>query len=155
MDKFLADYFFPLMGVGTLIAIGLLLYIIRGQKSADTTVNDSAPAPFEPVHFEPVQTDVEAEVRMLVDFGNNAEAIRVIQEKLGFDLQDAKDLVKQMAHGTPVPMPQSDGPSAAENDSDAELRQLVSDGKLITAINLVREQKGLGLKEAKAYIDRL
>ncbi len=147
MDKFLADYFFPLMGLGALIAAGLLIYIVRGKKSADDAVGS--------IDFEPVQPDLEAEVRMLVDFGNNAEAVRVLQEKIGFDLQDAKDVAEQMAHGTPVPMPQSDATPETEDNSDAEARLLISDGKLISAIKLVREKKGLGLKEAKAYVERL
>lgn len=147
MDKFLADYFFPLMGVGALIAIGLLLYIVRGQKSAyPSAAGDD---------FEPAQPDIEAEVRMLVDFGNNAEAIRVLQQKVGFDLQDAKDVVRQMTPGTPVPVLQSDATAATEDDTDDEARALASDGKLISAINLVREKNGLGLKEAKAYVERL
>ena len=147
MDKFLADYFFPLMGVGALIAIGLLLYIVRGQKSAyPSAAGDD---------FEPAQPDIEAEVRMLVDFGNNAEAIRVLQQKIGFDLQDAKDVVRQMTPGTPVPVLQSDATAATEDDTDDEARALASDGKLISAINLVREKNGLGLKEAKAYVERL
>ena len=147
MDKFLADYFFPLMGVGALIAIGLLLYIVRGRKSAyPSAAGDD---------FEPAQPDIEAEVRMLVDFGNNAEAIRVLQQKVGFDLQDAKDVVRQMTPGTPVPVLQSDATAATEDDTDDEARALASDGKLISAINLVREKNGLGLKEAKAYVERL
>ena len=147
MDKFLADYFFPLMSVGALIAIGLLIYIVRGQKSAypSAACDD----------FEPAQPDIEAEVRMLVDFGNNAEAIRVLQQKIGFDLQDAKDVVRQMTPGTPVPVLQSDATAATEDDTDDEARALASDGKLISAINLVREKNGLGLKEAKAYVERL
>jgi ribosomal protein L7/L12 len=162
MDNFLADNFFLLMGTGALIAIGLLLYIMRGQKPANTAITGPAieavqfePASFEPVNFEPVQTDVEAEVRMLVDFGNNAEAIRVLQKKIGFDLQDAKAVVSQMGHGTPLRVLSSDSTATTESGPDAEARQLVSDGKLITAITLVREQKGLGLKEAKAYVERL
>jgi ribosomal protein L7/L12 len=147
MDNFLADYFFPLMGAGALIAIGLLFYIVRGQKSADTTAAGDV--------FEAVQPDIEAEVRMLVDFGNDAEAIRVLQQKIGFDLQDAKDVVRLMAPGTPVPMPQDGATPTTEDGTDAEARALASDGKLISAIKLVREKKGLGLKEAKAYVERL
>ncbi len=162
MDTLLVDYFFPLMGIGALIAIGLLLYIIRGKKDVDAPLDGNDiegahfnPTKIEPVQFEPVQTDIEAEVRMLVDFGNNAEAIRVLQKKMGFDPQDAKDVVSQMAHGAPVRMLPGDSSATTESGLDVEARQLVSDGKLITAIMLVREQKGLGLKEAKAYVDQL
>ena len=152
MDKLLADYFFPLMGLGALIAAGLLVYILRGQKSAGAVV---ASADFEPVNFEPVQTDIEAEVRMLVDFGNTAEAIRVVQNKMGLDPNDAKELVGAMEHGVAIStLPNADAP-ASKNDNDADLRQLASEGKLITAIQLVRERNGLDVKQAKAYVERL
>lgn len=40
-------------------------------------------------------------------------------------------------------------------DSDAEIRQLIAQGNKIQAIKRVRELTGLGLKEAKDYVDRL
>jgi hypothetical protein len=152
MDKFLADYFFQIMGVGALVAVGLLLYIVRGNKSAKDTVDT-----FDNANFEPVQSDVETEVRMLVDYGNSTGAIRVLQEKMGFDPSDAKDIVSAMEHGAPIPV-SADGASSAENhetDHDTEARALVAAGRLISAINLVRERKGLDLKQAKAYVERL
>lgn len=38
---------------------------------------------------------------------------------------------------------------------DSELKSLISEGKKIKAIKLYRQSTGIGLKEAKEYIDRL
>lgn len=46
-------------------------------------------------------------------------------------------------------------PDAMDNPVSQELIDLVRRGKKIEAIKLYREQTGLGLKEAKAFIDRL
>lgn len=93
----------------------------------------------------------EAEVRMLIDYGNKIEAIRIVREKLGLDLKDAKDLVDRMEQGEPIPA----ADHAHANDADHEVRQLVGAGRLIEAIKRVREQKGLDLNAAKAYVERL
>ena len=152
MENFLENYFFPLMGAGALLVIGLLIVIIRGNKRSDAafTGNVSEPsfAATSPAH-------IDAEVRMLIGYGNKMEAIRVVREKLGLDLKDAKDLVDAMEHGAPIPMEHAAPSPDAADKVDSEARELVSTGKLIEAIKLVREQKDLGLKEAKAYVEQL
>ena len=40
------------------------------------------------------------------------------------------------------------------NSLDAQVIQLLNDGQKIAAIKLVRERKGIGLKEAKEYVER-
>lgn len=97
----------------------------------------------------------EAEVRMLIDYGNKIAAIKVVREKLGLDLADAKDLVERMESGAPMPIDSNVAPVKTGGDPDFEARQLVQNGHLIEAIKLVRERKGLDLKAAKAYVERL
>jgi ribosomal protein L7/L12 len=152
MDNFLADYFFPLMGAGALLVIGLLIVIIRGNKKSGAAFSGNVS---EPSFAAATPADIDAEVRMLIGYGNKMEAIRVVREKLGLDLKDAKDLVDAMEHGAPIPMEDAAPSPEAMDNVDSEVRELVSAGKLIDAIKLVREQKGLGLKEAKAYVEQL
>lgn len=97
------------------------------------------------------QGNLEAEVRMLIDYGNKREAIRVLREKLGLDLKDAADLADRLEQGATLPAANSD----PAHDADHDVRDLVANGHLIEAIKLVRERKGLDLKAAKAYIERL
>ena len=47
------------------------------------------------------------------------------------------------------------GPSTPNDPPDAEVRRLVETGHKIEAIKLVRQQTGLGLKEAKDQVDAL
>ena len=109
---------------------------------ADTSIN-TAPGNFE------------FEVRILIDYGNKAAAVRVVREKIGLDLKDATELVDAMEQGAPIPI-HAASPAAGQGSSiDNEARELVSSGKLIEAIKLVREQKGLDLKQAKAYVEQL
>jgi len=54
-----------------------------------------------------------------------------------------------------APTTTSLGQIPPELDGDEEIRQLVAHGNKIQAIKRVRELTGLGLKEAKDYVDRL
>ncbi len=44
---------------------------------------------------------------------------------------------------------------AEELNIDRELRPLISEGKKVEAIKKLREFTGMGLKEAKEYVDKL
>jgi ribosomal protein L7/L12 len=100
-------------------------------------------------------SNFEFEVRMLIDYGNKAGAIRVVREKMGLDLKDATDIVEAMERGAPIPI-QTTAPAASGGDTlHDEARELIVAGKVIEAITLVRERKGLDLKQAKAYVERL
>jgi len=94
-------------------------------------------------------------VRILIDYGNKTEAVRIVREKLGLDLKDAKELVDKMEQGAPIPAVNDAAAATPADDGDNEARQLVTSSILIEAIKLVREQKGLDLKAAKAYVERL
>jgi len=154
--------YYLLGGVGVALLLVFLLWLSTRDKPAPTApvaANTATLAePDTPTVIEPAKLaagDIDIEVRMLIDYGNKAAAIRVVREKLGLDLKDAKELVDAMARGAPIPIRDS---NAAPNPSDAadqEVRKLVSAGRLIDAMQLVREQKGLALSEAKAYVERL
>lgn len=53
-----------------------------------------------------------------------------------------------------IPSPVSSAPSAL-SATDTELKELLIAKKKIDAIKLLRERQGLGLKEAKDYVERL
>jgi ribosomal protein L7/L12 len=61
-------------------------------------------------------------------------------------------------HSPAAPAPRErvrfEHPASAE-EIDETVRALVADGRQIEAIKLVREHTGLGLKEAKDYVDAL
>jgi len=92
--------------------------------------------------------------------GKKIEAIKLVREQTGMGLKEAKDYVEAYAAGKrPGLPPPASRPTAASAAPSATVqdaaRALVAQGKKIEAIKLVREQTGMGLKEAKDYVDRL
>jgi len=51
--------------------------------------------------------------------------------------------------------PPATAPSALDGATLAQLRDMVRDGQKIDAIKLVRNRTGLGLKEAKEFVETL
>lgn len=160
---------YVLVGIGAAIVIGVLLWLSSKKKVAvkkpfTGNVENGPPVvdAFADSQTNDAPGSFEAEVRMLIDYGNKIEAVRIVREKLGLDLNDAKDLIDKMEQGAPIPIavPIADSTTSNMstmrlNDEDSEIRQLVNSGRLIEAIKLAREKKGLDLKQAKAYVERL
>ena len=83
--------------------------------------------------------------------GNLIEAIKLLRSS-GIGLKEAKDAIEAHARGKPAPhgfSAASTGQSLPPDVVDALQR-----GQKIEAIKLMREQTGLGLKEAKDAVDR-
>jgi ribosomal protein L7/L12 len=108
--------------------------------------------------------DVESRVRDLIARGRKIEAIKVVREHTGLGLKDAKDLVEAMQAGHPVAVSERPGQApprrsglveAVPPATRARATELVARDAMIQAIKLVREETGLGLKDAKDYCDAL
>ena len=82
---------------------------------------------------------------------NKIERIRAYRQRTGGGLKEAMLAIEAQDRGQPLPEP---APSAALAP-DADLLELVRDGRVIEAIKLYREQTGASLAEAKQAIDRL
>lgn len=103
-----------------------------------------------------VGDSIEQQARALVVEGKALQAIKLVREATGMGLKEAKDYVYALAGG-------SDGlhdldtssTSPADIRGDAELSALLARGNTIGAIKRVRELTGMGLKEAKDYVDGL
>lgn len=154
-----------LAGIGIALVLALIVWLVTRKPRArqepfagNASVADESIKPIGPTVIDPAvraPDSVEVEVRMLIDYGNKTAAIRVVREKLGLDLKDAKDLVDAMENGRPIPVASNTAVPLAQDGTDHELRELVGAGRLIEAIKLVRQQKNLDLKAAKAYVERL
>jgi ribosomal protein L7/L12 len=100
-----------------------------------------------------------ATISALVAGGNKIEAIKRVRELTGLGLKEAKDYVEAMPRSalpdlptaalSPVP---NTHPAAADL---AEVSALLARGNKIEAIKRVRELTGLGLKEAKDYVEAM
>jgi ribosomal protein L7/L12 len=83
--------------------------------------------------------------------GNTIEAIKLLRASTGLGLKEAKDVIDAHFQGKPMPgIGQSTTPGTA---LPASVIAALQRGKKIEAIGLLREQSGLGLKEAKDAVD--
>jgi ribosomal protein L7/L12 len=99
--------------------------------------------------------DVMQHIADLIRRGRKIEAIKVLREATGVGLKEAKEAVDrlsaEMEGQAPIPMP--DAPGAPEGQEG--VIALIRRKRKIDAIKLMREQTGMGLKEAKEAVERL
>jgi ribosomal protein L7/L12 len=89
----------------------------------------------------------------LIEQGRKIEAIKLLRESTGIGLAEAKAQIEQLSaeaaeHAMPAERPGLDTPGLPE-----DVLALARGGRKIEAIKLLREQSGLGLKEAKERIE--
>ena len=85
--------------------------------------------------------------------GNKIEAIKLVREATGLGLKEAKDAVERLEAGEMPYLP----PHAPQLDRGAfplAAASALQNGKLIDAIRIVREARGIGLKDAKKEVER-
>lgn len=164
--------FILLGGLGAILLIALFVWLGRtknprqgdgftgnlgtpqaiSEPAAAGAMTNTAPA------YMPTRADLEGEVRVMLAAGNKIEAVRLVRERTSMGLKEAKDLVDAIEGGIPSSIASlafGSSQSGANTDIDSEARRLVAERKKIEAVKLVRERMGLGLKEAKDYVERL
>jgi ribosomal protein L7/L12 len=119
-----------------------------------------SPPASAPVRLEPA---AEAELRGLIAAGQKIVAIKRVRELTGMGLKEAKEYVESLPAGGarsagPDDVYASAGPGdaggrAVAPATDPEVRALLAGGNKIAAIKRVRELTGMGLKEAKDYVE--
>jgi len=144
--------------VVVIIGAALIALIIVGTRSARSRV-------------DPTQVSIDAalagRVRERYAAGDKLGAVKMLREATGLGLADAVRIVDKLgasakSAGKAGPslvkgdaVIESAGPSILGPDNEAEVRALVADGNKIAAIKLVRTVTGMGLKEAKDFVDRI
>ncbi len=98
----------------------------------------------------------DEEIRDLLAHGKKIQAIKRVRELTGMGLKEAKDYVEALPHAPPLGqlVPGCDA-QPLSHEVEREARRLLDDGGKIAAIKRVRELTGMGLKEAKDYVDSL
>lgn len=134
--------------VAVVIVLGTTFFVlIRGQNS--TPINRSTPSNLDAL------IGSDSELYTLLEQGNKIAAIKRVRELTGVGLREAKDYVdtRIMSHSLPE---QHVRVTSRENlSSDSELQTLLARGNKLAAIKRVRELTGMGLREAKEYVDSL
>jgi ribosomal protein L7/L12 len=109
-------------------------------------------------HLPLESVGADPEVHALLAAGNKIQAIKRVRELTGLGLKEAKDYVEALPLGQPVPFATTT-PTAPtqyiDPQGDSELHTWLAKGNKIEAIKRVRELTGMGLKEAKDYVESL
>ena len=101
--------------------------------------------------MQPTHQSVLPKVLAAMDRGNKVEAIQLLREATGLGLKEAKDAVERMEAGGSLVIAQKATKATGSEGVASALRQ----GNKLEAIRLYREQKGVGLKEAKDAIEAM
>ncbi|WP_175490809.1 ribosomal protein L7/L12 [Clostridium gasigenes] len=94
--------------------------------------------------------NIDVELKNLIEEGKKIKAIKRYRIVTGLGLKEAKDYVDLLSKSNNTVI--SD---AVVENIDVELKNLIKEGKKIKAIKKYRIVTGLGLKEAKDYVDSL
>jgi ribosomal protein L7/L12 len=145
-----------------IIALPFVLTKLLSGKSRDTdkVLGTHVPAARPAARTAEAANDamtLETEVKALIAQGRKIEAIKLMREANGLSLEAARDSVEAIEqHGRPTlgEMGMMSTIRLAQQLSK-EVHELVASGQKVEAIRLVRDQTGLGLKEAKELVDRL
>ncbi|MEQ1773944.1 MAG: ribosomal protein L7/L12 [Burkholderiales bacterium] len=155
------EYTYWLLIVAAVIVFAnLITWLIRRNAAPKTFTGNvdsggQTEAPSDRSSSNIAPGNAEEAVRALLNSGHKIDAIKRVREQTGLGLKEAKDLVDAMEQGAPVTLHAHASSSAFHGDLDSEARKLATAGHKLEAIKLVREQKNLGLKEAKDYVERL
>jgi ribosomal protein L7/L12 len=145
----------PTLILVLIVTVGLLAgaFLLRRRKNENISVEYQALPRRQPLTPGTTQQLDPEEIKQLAA-QDKIEAIKLVRERTGMGLRDAKEYVEGLGLDQPAPLPPSPAATGSA-DLDTEVRHLVTQGAIIEAIKLVRERTGLGLKEAKDYVDRL
>jgi ribosomal protein L7/L12 len=105
----------------------------------------------------PASDELEQQVRSLLDRGEKIEAIKLYREATAASLLDAKNAVEALERGGPLAEPAApqEGVAPSQGDWEHEVLKRLEAGQKIDAIRWYREQRGVGLKEAKEAVEAL
>jgi ribosomal protein L7/L12 len=93
--------------------------------------------------------NLPADVLEAIERGEIIEAIKRLREHGQFSLREAKDLVDQYRLGSLHSLT----PDAVDTGMPEDVRAALARGQKIEAIKLLRGHTGLGLKEAKDWVE--
>ncbi|MEZ5300995.1 MAG: ribosomal protein L7/L12 [Verrucomicrobiales bacterium] len=95
--------------------------------------------------------DSAEQIAQLIRQGKKIEAIKLLRETTGLDLQRAKEEVERLQAALDSGMVSPENPEAEALPPEVEA--LLRQGKKIEAIKRLREATGMGLKEAKERVE--
>jgi ribosomal protein L7/L12 len=132
----------------------ILTRLLSARARHTTIVRGAAPAP---AREAPRVDALRLEVTSLLAQGGKMEAIKLMRDKKGLGLAEAKAAVETIGREEAIvaPAPGLMATIQRAQQMSEEVRRLATTGRKIEAIKMLREKSGIGLKEAKDLVDRL
>ncbi len=143
-----AEVLFLLFGV---LVIGAAIFVIFAAVRAGARPGGQL-AWRTPGLLPPVPAHVQQEVRELWAAGKKVAAIKLVRERTGLGLKEAKLLTETLGAGHAVP---SDPAGGAVPDLATRVRDLKAAGRTEQAVFLVRGETGMGQSEAETFVNAL
>jgi ribosomal protein L7/L12 len=154
-------------GVALLLLVWLLLRgrsrpkVIAAPAVAPAAAGPAPPPAAPAPSASMTMAAADSVVRSMAARGQTIEAIRMVREMTGLGLKEAKDYVDALPNAPPMMtvarqmVMAASGGAGVSTSVRTEAAALVARGQMIEAITLVRERTGMGLKEAKDYVEHL
>lgn len=137
------------MGTELILIIAIVLFIIYFvlRRNANKQANEQMRE--QERNYKPLE-EVAPEVRRRLQSGEGKiPLIKYVREVSGLGLKEAKDFVEQQEH----PERNTDNP---DSDIHSRIQDMLQSGEgVIKVIKQVREETGLGLKEAKDLVEEV
>lgn len=142
---------------GWLIVVLILVDVAVVTVWLLTRRHDGSATRDDPAFIRNLDLATRDRIERLVADHQQIQAIKLLRERTGLGLADAKAAVDAVARGEWVPtaVPDSAPPTGGWADLTPKLRELKADGKPDRAIRLLRDHTGMSLKEAQDAVDRL
>ncbi|HEY3682623.1 MAG TPA: ribosomal protein L7/L12 [Streptosporangiaceae bacterium] len=145
------------------VAVGVLVVVALVAAVRVRALNrPQPPMPIAPGASADLPQSGLTDVQALLASGKKIAAIKRLREQTGMGLAEAKDVVDAMAAGRPAPGPEQmrRRTIAGAADRAQQIRRMspatraraeafIADRKLIHAIKAIREDTGMGLRDAK------
>jgi ribosomal protein L7/L12 len=158
-----------MIAAGVVLVLLVVMALLRGRSRARVIEAPAAePVPGEPAAASPdgsptasmTMAAADSVVRAMVGRGEKIQAIKMVREMTGLGLEDAKNYVEALPNAPSMmtvarQMMMASSSSAGGASVRTEAIALLNRDQTIEAIKLVRERTGMGLKEAKDYVDSL
>jgi ribosomal protein L7/L12 len=143
----------------SLIIIAIIVFVVafwvfhRLQQSPEKPVKTSR-VNKQQESAQSLPPYLQAEIQALLIQNKKIAAIKKVRKYTGLGLKEAKDYVEALSKsgttGAEIPLKGGITP-----ELKTELKDLISNNRKIEAIKLLRNRSGLGLKQAKEYVDEL
>jgi ribosomal protein L7/L12 len=147
-----------LIGAAALAFLAIVALVVRRSRGSSLDNPWAPPGDAAPARLASPQAlgqSERAQIEALIARGNKIGAIKRVRELTGMGLKEAKDFVESWERAGSVPALAASPPPSPPGDAMAEVRALAAAGNKLGAIKRYRELTGVGLKEAKDFVDGL